>query len=446
MYAGDGEEEEDRTTQYRRDRPARGGRTKSYTRCVSLPNDDLQSFRSWLQWMCVDQSSFWRAALSWIVFLTLSVAVPLVSHFVLLTDSDKEAQRRRASYDAVVQLSLSSVAALSFICLSTFFRRYGHRRFLSLDKLCRESEAVRSGYTAQLNRSFKLLSMFVAPCFVIETGYKVWWYIAGARRIPFLGNPYVSDVVACAFELCSWLYRTAIFFLVCLLFRLICFLQILRLQDFALVFEDSDVAFILAEHLRIRRQLRVISHRFRFFIVSCLVLVTLSQLASLLHTTRSDVVVDLLNAGELTICSLVLVAGILLCLRSAAKITHKAQAITSHAAKWHAFATIDSCDEGSNRIHPVDNLDESSDYEELGDDDDLEDTKILQPRANIMSFQKRQALVTYLENNRAGITVFGFMVDRAWLHMIFGVELSLVLWLLGKTVGISRNMTSLICH
>ncbi|CAA6670014.1 unnamed protein product [Spirodela intermedia] len=439
MYAGDGEEEEDRTTQYRRDRAARGGRTKSYTRCVSLPNDDLQSFRSWLQWMCVDQSSFWRAALSWIVFLTLSVAVPLVSHFVLLTDSDKEAH------------SLSSVAALSFICLSTFFRRYGLRRFLSLDKLCRESEAVSSGYTAQLNRSFKLLSMFVAPCFVIETGYKVWWYIAGARRIPFLGNPYVSDVVACAFELCSWLYRTAIFFLVCLLFRLICFLQILRLQDFALVFEDSDVAFILAEHLRIRRQLRVISHRFRFFIVSCLVLITLSQLASLLHTTRSDVVVDLLNAGELTICSLVLVAGILLCLRSAAKITHKAQAITSHAAKWHAFATIDSCDEGSNAfilwtISMSRRTTKSS----------VTTMTLKTPRSSspckhhVLSEEAGAGFmlgaVTYLENNRAGITVFGFMVDRAWLHMIFGVELSLVLWLLGKTVGISRSMTSLICH
>lgn len=45
--------------------------------------------------------------------------------------------------------------------------------------------------------------------------------------------------------------------------------------------------------------------------------------------------------------------------------------------------------------------------------------------------------VTYLENNRAGITVYGFMLDRSYLHTIFGVELSLVLWLLSKTIGIS---------
>lgn len=46
-------------------------------------------------------------------------------------------------------------------------------------------------------------------------------------------------------------------------------------------------------------------------------------------------------------------------------------------------------------------------------------------------------VVNYFENNRAGITVYGFMLDRSTLHTIFGIELSLVLWLLGKTIGIS---------
>ena len=45
--------------------------------------------------------------------------------------------------------------------------------------------------------------------------------------------------------------------------------------------------------------------------------------------------------------------------------------------------------------------------------------------------------VTYFENNRAGVTVYGFMLDRTSLHTIFGIALSLVLWLLGKTIGIS---------
>ena len=45
--------------------------------------------------------------------------------------------------------------------------------------------------------------------------------------------------------------------------------------------------------------------------------------------------------------------------------------------------------------------------------------------------------VIYLRNNKAGITVYGFMVDRTWLKSIFAIELALFLWLLNKTVGIS---------
>jgi len=117
-----------------------------------------------------------------------------------------------------------------------------------------------------------------------------------------LGNEVASDVVACALELASWIYRTAIFFLLCVLFRLICYLQILRLHDFVTVFqESSEVATVLHEHLKIRRQLMVISHRFRKFIVGGLILVTASQFAALLLATRPHADVKLFNTGELAV-------------------------------------------------------------------------------------------------------------------------------------------------
>ncbi|KAK8527185.1 hypothetical protein V6N13_085041 [Hibiscus sabdariffa] len=56
-------------------------------------------------------------------------------------------------YDWVVQLSLSSVSALFFVCLTGFVKKYGLRRFLFFDKLCDESETVRKCHTAQLNSS-----------------------------------------------------------------------------------------------------------------------------------------------------------------------------------------------------------------------------------------------------------------------------------------------------
>nr|XP_027064309.1 uncharacterized protein LOC113690548 isoform X2 [Coffea arabica] len=384
-------------------------------RSASHAQDELKSFRTWLKWMCVDQSDWWTAFLSWSVFV----------------------------------LSLSTLAALSFICLSQFVRKYGLRRFLFFDRLCDDSETVRKGYTVQLNRSLKIVFIFVIPCFTVECAYKIWWYSSGGTRIPFLGNIIVSDTVACILELCSWLYRTVVFFLVCILFRLICYLQILRLQDFAQVFQvESDVESVLREHLRIRRHLRIISHRYRSFILWALIIITVSQFASLLMTTRSTADLNIYKTGELALCSVSLLAGLMILLRSATRITHKAQAVTCLAAKWHVCATIDSFDTTEaetpisrvpvNHVFPV-SSDGSDADDDVGDEeDDIDHTKLVPSyNYNTISFQKRQALVTYFENNRAGVTVYGFMLDRTSLHTIFGIELSLVLWLLGKTIGIS---------
>ncbi|XWS11262.1 hypothetical protein CRYUN_Cryun38cG0068900 [Craigia yunnanensis] len=421
-------------------------RTK-FTRSISHAHDELQSFRTYLRWMCVDQSNIWTACLSWFLFIFLGLVVPAASLF-LLACSTCDAKHARP-YDWVVQLSLSSVAAMSFICLTRFMKKYGLRSFLFFDKLCDVSETVRKGYTGQLNRSLKIVSIFVLPCFLAETAYKVWWYASGASQIPFLGIVWLSDIVACFMELCSWLYRTTVFFLVCVLFRLICNLQVLRFQDFVQVFQvDYDVGLVLSEHLRIRRHLRIISHRYRAFILWCLILVTGSQFTSLLITTKANSELNFYKAGELAMCSMTLLTGLCILLRSATKITHKAQSVTCLAAKWHVCATLDSFDandgetprtpviHGHQSFPPV-GTDGESDGEDAGDEeDDLDNNKLIPAYAyNTISYQKRQALVTYFENNRAGITIYGFTLDRSTLHTIFGIELSLVLWLLGKTIG-----------
>lgn len=423
---------------------------KAFSRSVSHAYDELHSFRTWLKWMFVDQSSGWTTFFSWFMYILFTIVVPCLSYFGLAC-SDCDSRHSRP-FDKIVQLSLSAISTLSFLCLSRFVSRYGLRRFLFFDRLCDESETVRKGYTDQLNRSLKILFIFVLPCFAAESAYKIWWYSSGGTQIPFLGNVIVSDIVACVLELMSWLYRTVVFFLVCVLFRLICYLQILRLHDFAQIFHiDSDVETVLREHLRIRRHLRIISHRYRAFILFALFGITVSQFASLLMTTRSSADLEIFKSGELALCSMSLLAGLLIILRSATRITHKAQAVTSLAAKWHVCATIDSFDSVEADATPLAQVgqypsfpgvisnDPMSDNEDVGDEEDeLDNTKLLPAYAySTISFQKRQALVTYFENNRAGITVFGWMLDRTTLHTIFGFELSLVLWLLGKTVGIS---------
>ncbi|XP_057764949.1 uncharacterized protein LOC130985823 [Salvia miltiorrhiza] len=405
-------------------------------------NLELKSYGSGLKWVFLDYSSLWRAGLSWSVFFVLNIGVPLVSHFVFsCSDCDPSHQR---PFDAITQLSLSLFAAISFLSISSFSRKYGLRRFLFLNRLSEESDKVRQHYTLQLHRSMKLLSAFVLPCFLVDSVYKIWWLSTGGEQIPYVYNIYLSKVIVCILLMCSWLYRISICFLVCVFFSLTCYLQLLRLDDFAQVFErESDVAAILVEHLSIRRNLRIISHRFRLFILSTLILVTISQFASLLVTTKPKSNVNIATAGELALCSITLVTGLFICLRSAAKITHKAQAVTALAAKWHACATINSFDDlddetPSAQITPAaPHADWDTDNEEGDGDDVLDNTNLVPIYTHTISYQKRQALVTYFEHNRAGITVYGFMLDRTWLHTIFAIQLSLTLWILNKTIGIS---------
>ncbi|KAI5014988.1 uncharacterized protein LOC123428525 [Hordeum vulgare subsp. vulgare] len=421
-------------------------RRGSYQRCMSHARDELRSFRSCLRWMCVDHSDGSSAASSWLVFAVLAVAVPVAARVAM----------PRRSYDTQVQLSLTLSAALAYLTLTSLIRRRGLRRLLYLDRLRHDSQDVRAGYTVQLAGSFHLLACFVLPCFLADAAYKVFWY--------FVHRPFPAwwSAAACAMEMASWMYRTAMFFMACVLFRIICYLQILRMTGFARDFgQCADVAAVLGQHRRIRDQLRRISHRYRKFIMYCLLLVTASQFSALLGATRPHAQVNIATAGELALCSLSLVAGLLICLHSAAKITHKTQAITSIAAAWHADATINTVErdqenprtpsksylqlqqlqqqqQQQQQVPPSPDSDQSDDDEMSPSEDSLDtSSKFMSFHATHISYQKRQALVTYLENNRAGITVFGFVVDRTWLHALFMLEFSLVMWLLGKTIGIS---------
>lgn len=153
-----------------------------------------------------------------------------------------------------------------------------------------------------MQRSMKFFCAFVVPCFIADATYKIWWFISGAHLIPYISNIYLSHTLACILLMGSWLYRTSLFFLVSVLFKLTCSMQIFRLEDFAKVFEkQGDVGVILMEHLAIRRTLRIISHRFRGFVLSTLILVTASQFASLLVTTRTGSPVNVSTAGELAV-------------------------------------------------------------------------------------------------------------------------------------------------
>ncbi|KAI3740773.1 hypothetical protein L2E82_31246 [Cichorium intybus] len=394
---------------------------------------------SWI--FVADHHDPWRATASWTLFFLLTFVAPLVSHFAFQCSACDYNHRR--PFDWIVQVPLSVFSTLSFVSLLRFTRKYGLRRFLFLDELDAVGDKVRRRYSEELHRSTTLLYAFILPCVLADGIYNIWWFTYGGTKIPYFYNVYISHAIACMFHMSSWLYRTSLYLLVCVLFKLTCSLQILRLDDFARVFEKlSDVGPILVEHLTIRRNLRVISHRFRVFILATLILVTASQFASLLVTTVDGSIVDVFTTGELALCSITLVFGMYICQRSAAKITHKAQSLTSLVSKWHICATIDTfVDTDTINESPTANIiipqmvDLDFDNEVGDGDDELDNTKFIPIYKHAISYQQRQALVTYVENNETGITVYGFMLDRTSINTVFAIQLSLALWLLDKTIG-----------
>lgn len=110
------------------------------------------------------------------------------------------------------------------------------------------------------------------------------------------------DIFMCAGNVLAWLYKSTVFLFVCVLFRLLCSLQLLRLREYIKLVEGTtDVLVILQEHLRIREQLSIISHRFRVFLVLSIFLITFSQLYSLLVISDSQDTLHFMSAGDLLV-------------------------------------------------------------------------------------------------------------------------------------------------
>lgn len=104
----------------------------------------------------------------------------------------------------------------------------------------------------------------------------------------------------------------------------------------------------------------------------------------------------------LQLVSITLVSGLYILLRSATKITHKAQSLTGLAAKWHICATINSFDNldgetptaliASAQAMAADISWGSSEDESGDEEDELNNTKMMPIQTHTISFHKRQAL------------------------------------------------------
>ncbi|KAJ6361132.1 hypothetical protein OIU78_001718 [Salix suchowensis] len=338
-------------------------------RSKSLLFDELRSFRARLKWCALDHSTCIGKFVSYFIFVFLAITLPMLPESVL--------------------------ALIAFFTLFRFFKRYGLRQLLFLDDLQEDSLLIRRGYSRELDKAFRYLAWILFPSFIVEVVHKIIFFSTVKISLPCNvcpGNIPVNPIMF-VLVLASWVYRTGVFLLVCVLFRLTCELQILRFEGLHKLFDgcESGAGVIFREHVRIKKQLSFTSHRYRFFIISCLVTITVSQFGSLWLVLGFNNEKNFFNSGDLVICSAVQLSGAFLCLLGAARITHRAQGIVSIATRWQMSVASASTriDQGKSHVPEADKTLASNAGENESDSSDI---FLAISSQDSYSFQTRQAL------------------------------------------------------
>ncbi|CAO2167896.1 unnamed protein product [Urochloa humidicola] len=347
------------------------------------------------------------------------------------------------AFEVCVLLSQAAAAGIALACVSRKMAMYGLRKFLFVDPELGMRIRFQKEYVAKIQDFFRILTLWILPCFVVKVTRELFRF----SHI-FQESVWRACVVFFA-SIMSWMYLTTILLSSCMLFNLVCNLQVIHFDDYGKLLEqDADPLVYLKEHLQLRHNLSKISHRFRMFLLLLFLSVTASQFAILFKTTAYIGPINFTNGGDIAVSSVVQVVGLVLCLHAAAKISHRAQNISSIASRWHALAT---CSTDSNYVttpNSSGNLAPFPTHLFLRDysESDLESLETASLHGNspgtaqlasyMSSYHKRESLVLYLLANPGGITIFGWIVDRTFLNTILMLELTLVLFVLSKTVVI----------
>lgn len=394
----------------------------------------LQKLELFLTLLGFNQCSVLSFVVSWVFFLLLGVLLPMVT---LELSNSQNAQIKSFEFDILVSQAL--LAAVSLLCLSHNIRKYGIRKFLFVDRYSGHIERFSDQYHKKISDSVRLLLLWMLPCLLLKTAREIIRILYVQRE-----SWCQSAAISLAF-VSSWTYITAIFLSACVLFHLVCSLQIIHFVDYAKFLEREPDCFVLIqEHVRLRYYLSKISHRFRIYLLLLFLIVIVSHFMTLFQTTGYPGLITYINGGDFAVSSVVQVVGVILCLNAAAKISHRAQGIGSIASRWHALATCTSGEasqmRNSTSMSNLEAASRSSSFYLNFSESDLESVDFVTEPTNtqlasyMSCYQKRQALVMYLQNNPGGITIFGWTVDRGLINTIFFIELTVVTFILGKTI------------
>lgn len=141
--------------------------------------------------------------------------------------------------------------------------------------------------------------MWVVPCCLLKTAREI-------IRIMYVHHEswLQSAAILIAFVF-SWTFVMIIILSACVLFHLVCTLQIIHFEDYGKLLErESDVVALLQEHARLRYYLSKISHRFRIYLLLQFFIVTVSQFMFLFQTTGYNGMTTFINGGDFAVSSI----------------------------------------------------------------------------------------------------------------------------------------------
>ncbi|TXG56095.1 hypothetical protein EZV62_017408 [Acer yangbiense] len=364
----------------------------------------LQKLETFLSFLGFSQSSVLSFVLSWSAFIFIGVLLPVV--ILELSNCPGCEKGQVKNFEQVIVASQACLAAVSLLCLSYNFRKYGIRRFLFVDRYSGQLARFRNQYIQQIKGSIRLLLLWSLPCFILKV-------IREVLRILYVRNEswWLSTAILLALVL-SWTFLSTISLSASILFHLVCNLQVIHFDDYAKLLErESDVLVLMEEHIRLRYHLSKISHRFRIYLVLEFLVVTASQCMTLFQTTGYTGIITFINGGDFAVFTIVQVVGIILCLHAATKISHRAQNIASFASRWHALATCASAHSQMRICNSMGNLQNSRSLNSLPtnySESDLESLDYVsmptsaQLTSYMCSYHKRQAFGT-LEQARGSL-------------------------------------------
>ncbi|KAL2900703.1 hypothetical protein RDABS01_025785 [Bienertia sinuspersici] len=270
------------------------------TEATTLPlKQSLKRLKTFLRFLGFIHDSPISLCISSLCFLFVGVGAPsviIIFFYCCSADISACGKYHHKNFELETLFFQASAAAVSLSCFSRSFRKYGLRIFLFVDKYQGDVAEFQFDYIPKIDDFFRLLTVWVLPCLALKMAREI-------VRVIYVHNESLLQSMMVVFVLLvSWTYTATVYLSGSTMFSLVCNLQVVHFEHYKKLLERNlDVLVYIEEHTRLTYNLSKISHRFRIFLILEFLIVTASQIVTLLETTGNSDTINFLNAADFAV-------------------------------------------------------------------------------------------------------------------------------------------------